>query len=223
VTAGDGSWTCGDIAATTTGAPTVSGNGNNKTTTLTLSGATTGMFVGMSISGTNVPSGSLINAVNDSLRQIQFSGDGTSISSGTSLTLTGYWNTAHPTGTSGNGHAPSGCASPATISRASVYAAENANNYQYAQDASGGNEQGNGNFCSAAQTSGRRTLHVAVVNCQAELGNLNGHTNVPIAAYVKVFLTLPIDGSTITAPYVEMTGLDTPGDGFLYQNVQLYR
>src|SRR5262249_17309467 len=75
-----------------------------------------------------------------------------------------------------------------------------------------------GNLPAAAPD--RRTLHAAIINCQS----LEGETqsNVPVAAFGKFFLTLPLARAQ-TDLYVEMVGLVRPGDGVRYDVVQLYR
>jgi len=68
----------------------------------------------------------------------------------------------------------------------------------------------------------RRTLYAAVINCQS-LGLVGGaHSNVPVAAFAKLFLTLPLQPSQ-TDLYVELNGLVKPGDGSNFDMVQLYR
>ena len=44
---------------------------------------------------------------------------------------------------------------------------------------------------------------------------------VPVAAFAKLFLTLPLGSQTDL--YVEMVGLVRPGDGVSFDVVQLYR
>jgi Flp pilus assembly protein TadG len=68
----------------------------------------------------------------------------------------------------------------------------------------------------------RRILHAAVINCQSlRLGD-EPHSNVPVAAFGKFFLTLPLAPAQ-TDLYVEMVGLVRPGDGVSFDVVQLYR
>jgi Flp pilus assembly protein TadG len=68
----------------------------------------------------------------------------------------------------------------------------------------------------------RRILHAAVINCQ-NLGSVaEPHSNVPVAAFGKFFLTLPLARAQ-TDLYVEMVGLVQPGDGVSFDVVQLYR
>src|SRR5215813_9025005 len=71
-------------------------------------------------------------------------------------------------------------------------------------------------------TPDRRILHAAIVNCQSL--QLVGEVpfNVPVAAFGKLFLTLPLAQSQ-TDLYVEMVGLVRPGDGVSFDVVQLYR
>jgi hypothetical protein len=218
---GDGNWTCGDISTSTNGA-TPSGNILNFA-------STTGISVGMAVksSSSTVPSSAFVTAVTGTT--VTMSQNVTAavaaaggIPSNTPITFPGYWSTAHPPGTSGNGNAPSGCTAPASITRYSVYQYEIANGY--ASDASGGGEKGAGAMCSSTTpVSGRRNLHVAILNCLSISMNGNS-TNVPVAAFGNVFLTLPID-SPVTAPYAEFVGIDKPGNGngFLFDEVQLYR
>jgi hypothetical protein len=68
----------------------------------------------------------------------------------------------------------------------------------------------------------RRLLYAAIVNCES-LGLRGGpETNVPVAAFGKFFLTLPLQSSQ-TDLYVEAAGLVKPGDGSDFEMVQLYR
>jgi Flp pilus assembly protein TadG len=68
----------------------------------------------------------------------------------------------------------------------------------------------------------RRILHAAVINCQNMGSADEPHSNVPVAAFGKFFLTLPL-GPAQTDLYVEMVGLVRPGDGVSFDVVQLYR
>jgi Putative Flp pilus-assembly TadE/G-like len=68
----------------------------------------------------------------------------------------------------------------------------------------------------------RRVLYAAIVNCQS-LGLVGGaQSNVPVAAFGKLFLTLPLQRSQ-TDLYVELVGLVKPGDDGNFEMVQLYR
>jgi hypothetical protein len=68
----------------------------------------------------------------------------------------------------------------------------------------------------------RRVIHSAIVNCQS-LGLVGGaQSNVPVAAFGKLFLTLPLQRSQ-TDLYVELIGLVRPGDHGNFEMVQLYR
>jgi hypothetical protein len=71
-------------------------------------------------------------------------------------------------------------------------------------------------------TSDRRILHAAIVNCQSLQLAGEQQYNVPVAAFGKLFLTLPLARSQ-TDLYVEMVGLVRPGDGVSFDVVQLYR
>jgi Flp pilus assembly protein TadG len=213
VTIGNGNWSCGDVVATTNASAT-------KGSTSLKFGSATGVFAGMAVSGTGIAAGTFVKAVDSTNTTVTITqGTGSAVASGTSITFIGYWNTAHPAGTSGAGHAPSGCTAPATVSRYAVYQYEVAHNY--ASDQSGGGEQGSGAFCSATQATNRRILHVAMLNCLSL--SVNGSaTNVPVAAFAELFMTLPVPTKN-DVPYAEFVGLDQPGNGFTFDQVQLYR
>jgi hypothetical protein len=68
----------------------------------------------------------------------------------------------------------------------------------------------------------RRVLDAAIINCQSMGLAGEGLTNVPVAAFGKFFLTLPLARSQ-TDLYVELVGLVKPGDGVDFDMVQLYR
>ena len=68
----------------------------------------------------------------------------------------------------------------------------------------------------------RRVLYVAVINCQG-LGLRGGaQLHVPVAAFGKLFLTLPLQQAQ-TDIYAELIGLVKPRDGTDFDMVQLYR
>ena len=71
-------------------------------------------------------------------------------------------------------------------------------------------------------TPDRRILHAAIVNCQSLQLAGEQQYNVPVAAFGKLFLTLPLARSQ-TDLYVELVGLVRPGDGVSFDVVQLYR
>jgi hypothetical protein len=95
----------------------------------------------------------------------------------------------------------------------------------YLADVSPGGESGapacyhGDNFPAA---SDRRILYAAVINCQSLRLESDAQSNVPVAAFGKFFLTLPLARAQ-TDLYVEMVGLVRPGDGVSYDVVQLYR
>jgi hypothetical protein len=96
----------------------------------------------------------------------------------------------------------------------------------YVSDLSPGGETGapacyRGDVLSG--TPDRRIIHAAIINCLSlNLGEAT-LTNVPVAAFGKFFMTLPLMRSQ-TDIYVETIGLVTPGDGTLdFETVQLYR
>ena len=71
-------------------------------------------------------------------------------------------------------------------------------------------------------TPDRRILHAAIVNCQSLQLEGEVQSSVPVAAFGKLFLTLPLARSQ-TDLYVELVGLVRPGDGVSFDVVQLYR
>ena len=92
-------------------------------------------------------------------------------------------------------------------------------------DVSVGGESGvpacySGDYLSG--TPDRRILHAAIINCQSLQLEGEEQFNVPVAAFAKLFLTLPLERSQ-TDLYVEMVGLVRPGDGVSFDVVQLYR
>ena len=68
----------------------------------------------------------------------------------------------------------------------------------------------------------RRVLYAAVINCRSMGLAGEGLANVPVAAFGKFFLTLPLARSQ-TDLFVELTGLLKPGDFGNFDMVQLYR
>ena len=68
----------------------------------------------------------------------------------------------------------------------------------------------------------RRVLGAAIVNCQSMALAGEGLANVPVAAFGKIFLILPLAQSQ-TDLYVELVGLVKPGDSVNFDMVQLYR
>jgi Putative Flp pilus-assembly TadE/G-like len=68
----------------------------------------------------------------------------------------------------------------------------------------------------------RRMLHAAVINCLSLGLAGSAQSNVPVAAFGKFFLTLPLQRSQ-TDLYVELVGLVGPSDSVNYDMVQLYR
>lgn len=75
---------------------------------------------------------------------------------------------------------------------------------------------------SLSDVPDRRVLDAAIINCES-LGLRGGpEANVPVAAFGKFFLTLPLQPSQ-TDLYVEAAGLVEPGDPVDFEMVQLYR
>jgi hypothetical protein len=106
-------------------------------------------------------------------------------------------------------------------SRYAVYEIEQG----YVADRSPGGETGAPACYSGGALSAlpdRRLLHAAIINCQSMGLAGEGLTSVPVAAFGKFFLTLPLARSQ-TDLYVELVGLVKPGDGFDLDMVQLYR
>jgi Flp pilus assembly protein TadG len=68
----------------------------------------------------------------------------------------------------------------------------------------------------------RRILHAAIINCRSLGLAGSAQSNVPVAAFGKFFLTLPLQRSQ-TDLYVETVGLVRPTDSVNYDMVQLYR
>ena len=68
----------------------------------------------------------------------------------------------------------------------------------------------------------RRILHAAIINCLSLGLAGSAQSDVPVAAFGKFFLTLPLQRSQ-TDLYVEAVGLVRPGDSVNYDMVQLYR
>jgi Flp pilus assembly protein TadG len=95
----------------------------------------------------------------------------------------------------------------------------------YVADRSPGGESGAPACYGGGALSGlpdRRLLYAAIVNCQSLALNGGAQSNVPVAAFGKFFLTLPLARSQ-TEIYVEAVGLVRPGDGVNFDMVQLYR
>jgi Putative Flp pilus-assembly TadE/G-like len=95
----------------------------------------------------------------------------------------------------------------------------------YVADRSPGGESG-APACYAgaglADVPDRRVLETAIINCQS-LGLSGGsQVDVPVAAFGKLFVTLPLTRSQ-TDLYVELVGLVKPGDPGDFEMVQLYR
>ena len=136
-----------------------------------------------------------------------------------------YWQVNH--GSSGRpppnvGGEPASNGNPP--SRYSVYRYEI--DQGYLDDLSPGGETGTPACYSGGALPGRpdrRVLQAAVVNCLGLNRGEGGRANIPVAAFAKFFLALPLMLSQ-TELYVEIIGLVTPGDGTLdFETVQLYR
>jgi Flp pilus assembly protein TadG len=134
-----------------------------------------------------------------------------------------------------NGHtsaAPPGCTSSAsTISRYQVYQYELANNLvgersQYKQTLCTNPETGRP-LCAGINvgvaTPDRRNIIVAGINCLAHAAQItSGNTanNIPVAGFIKYFLTEPATKYL----FGEFTGFATASDGIVVEDqIQLYR
>jgi Flp pilus assembly protein TadG len=135
-----------------------------------------------------------------------------------------YWQVNH----GGDGRTPpvleSGPASNSNLpSRYTVYRYEIEEGF--VGDRSPGGENGAPACYAGGTLSGapdRRILYAAIINCQS-LGLAGGaQANVPVAAFAKLFLTLPMARGS-TDLYVELVGLVRPGDDGNFDMVQLYR
>jgi len=135
-----------------------------------------------------------------------------------------YWQVNH----SGDGRnppvvngAPANNANPP--SRYDVYRYEI--EQRYVADRSPGGESGAPACYSGGELSDqpdRRILHAAVVNCRSLGLNAGARSNIPVAAFGKFFLTLPLSRAQ-TDLYVELVDLVKPGDQVNLDMVQLYR
>jgi Flp pilus assembly protein TadG len=73
-----------------------------------------------------------------------------------------------------------------------------------------------------SDTPDRRILHAGVVNCRSLGLNAGARSDIPVAAFAKFFLTLPLSRAQ-TDLYVEIVDLVKPGDEVNLDLVQLYR
>jgi hypothetical protein len=74
-----------------------------------------------------------------------------------------------------------------------------------------------------SDTPDRRVIRAAIVNCLSLNLDEDAQSNVPVAAFGKFFMTLPM-AQTGSDLYVETLGLVVPHDGTLdFEMVQLYR
>jgi hypothetical protein len=135
-----------------------------------------------------------------------------------------YWQVNH----SGDGRAaPNINGAPASNAnpppRYDVYRYEIANGF--VSDRSAGGESGAPACYGGDALSGnpdRRILYTAVINCHSLGLDAGSRGNIPVAAFAKFFLTLPLSQSQ-TDLYVEPVALVRPGDPVNFDLVQLYR
>jgi len=96
----------------------------------------------------------------------------------------------------------------------------------YVGDRSFGGETGTPACYAGAEAPAapdRRIIHAAVLNCLSLGVGEAAQTNIPVAAFTKFFMTLPMAPSQ-TDLYVETLGFVTPGDGTRdFEMVQLHR
>lgn len=136
-----------------------------------------------------------------------------------------YWNTNHASSGAG---APAGCGTAATttISRYDVYQDEInrglLNDTPTTQSNLLKRETAAPQCNAAAARANRRIMYVAIINCASSPVTIQSNAqNVPVAAFAKVFLTVPVPNSG--TPYAEFLGLVERGDGVIFDQVQLYR
>jgi hypothetical protein len=236
---GNGNWPCGDLSKTTNAQTLFSSGGSctgrNPPSKCFLNfTSTAGIYAGMGVKDTTnsnaIAAPTYVQSIT-STTVLLSQPVASTVNSGDAITFVGYWNTAHPAGTSGAGNAPTGCTAAATISRESVYRYEITNSY--VNDRSLGNgtvQEVGGPTCSTSTPDiKRRYLNAAVLNCSnlaSEGYSLQGNaTNLPVAAIAKFFLTQPVTNAQGPI-FGEYVGIVTPGassGGELYGQVQLYR
>jgi hypothetical protein len=73
-----------------------------------------------------------------------------------------------------------------------------------------------------ADTPDRRVLQMPIINCQSLGISGGGQIDVPVAAFGKFFVTLPLTRAQ-TDLYMELVDLVKPGDPGNFEMVQLYR
>jgi Putative Flp pilus-assembly TadE/G-like len=135
-----------------------------------------------------------------------------------------YWQVNH----SGDGRSPP-TANGAPANNANPPSRYDVYRYEidqgYVADRSPGGESGAPACYGGGDLSGtpdRRILHAAVVNCRSLGLNAGARSSIPVAAFGKFFLTLPLSRAQ-TDLYVELVDLVKPGDAVNLDMVQLYR
>jgi hypothetical protein len=157
-----------------------------------------------------------------------------------------YWTANHPAALYPTHTAPPGCTSAATISRFSVYTYEVTNSYltDHPDTAAAELQETGAPQCKLNNSSppipgvaNRRTMFVAIVNCQKQNQTNNpirsNATNIPVFAFAKFFLTIPWPNNCpgncfdpikySQAPYAEFLGVATQQEAGVFNVVQLYR
>jgi Flp pilus assembly protein TadG len=249
---GDGTWACGDITTTDM---TTGGSVTGPSITLTGDRTAQNIFLGMPVTCTDTATGSPCSNFPDGATSattayvtsvtntgtpgagsttvtVDLQASTTVDVSGDTIAFGGYWNTAHPVGTTGHGSPPTGCTASATISRDSVVAANSTYKYEddnnYEGDASRSQEVGNPTCSGSTPDPKRREINVAIVNCkylEANGYNLQGHSDgVPVTDVATFFFTNTINSNStpIYGEFKKRLDPTDPNDG-LHISVQLYR
>jgi Flp pilus assembly protein TadG len=141
-----------------------------------------------------------------------------------------YWGAAHTANPTALADPPTGCTAAATVSRYDVYQYEIAKNYH--TDAQLVTFETGAPQCSAATAqANRRIMNVAIVNCMSSPVTIQSNAqDVPVAAFGRFFLTVPVPVAAQNKPYAEFLGFlerggggGSGGNGGLFDHVQLYR
>ncbi len=138
----------------------------------------------------------------------------------------GYWSSAHPSSP------PTWCTSAATITRKSVYDYEISQNLlgdtpprtnlTGASNSTG--ETGTPQCNNANKQAGRRIVMAAIINCRSSPVAIQSNAqHVPVAAFGKFFLTVPVPNAGQNKPWGEFIGLVEKSDHVNFDQVQLYR
>ena len=135
-----------------------------------------------------------------------------------------YWTATHAANPTAVADPPAGCTAASTISRYELYQYEIAKNYHTdAQPVTG--ETGAPQCSAATAQTDRRIMNVAIVNCMSSPVPIQSNAqDVPVAAFGRFFLTVPVPVAAQNKPYAEFRGLLKRGEsGGVFDQVQLYR